>query len=64
MTQETQLLAAEAEIARLQSALDEVRKFCDGEIDDFDCESLYDQGILCGFRLVVKKINRITGTVK
>ena len=42
MTQETerlktQLLAAEAEIARLQSALDEVRKFCDGEIDDFNC---------------------------
>ena len=60
----TQLLAAEAEIARLQSALDEVRKFCDGEIDDFDCESLYDQGILCGFRLVVKKINRITGADK
>lgn len=58
---ETIIAAQEAEILRLQQGFDELKKFCNSDIDDFDDESLYDQGIRCGFRFVIKELNRITG---
>lgn len=62
MTQETerlktQLLAAEVEIARLQSALDEIRLYViDSEWNDED-NTIYIPSLL-------HEINRITGTDK
>jgi len=57
MTQETQLLAAEAEIARLQSALDEIRLYViDSEWNDED-NTIYIPSLL-------HEINRIIGTDK
>lgn len=71
MTQETerlktQLLAAEAEIARLQSALDELKTTCERHNDPMwrGFANDYDKGFSDCAASLLDGINRITGTDK
>ena len=69
MTQETerlknQLLAAEAEIARLQSALDEIKSHIKSHLDEDYDEDDFDRGWLSAFKRINHNVNRITGTDK
>ena len=59
----TQLLAAEAEIARLQSALDELKEWCRFQLCEND-GTQWDAGWCASHRRILNEINRITGTDK
>lgn len=63
MTQEAQLIAAEAEIARLQSALDELKEWCRFQLCEND-GTQWDAGWCASHRRILNEINRITGTDK
>lgn len=68
MTQETerlktQLLAAEAEIARLQSGIDELKKTCN-EVLDLGVSDEFERGWGCAHRRVLRRIEGIIGTDK
>ena len=68
MTQETerlktQLLAAEAEIARLQSGLDELKKTCI-EVLGLGISDEFERGWDCAHHSVLRRIKEITGTDK
>ena len=62
----TQLLAAEAEIARLQSALDELKTTCERHNDPMwrGFANDYDKGFSDCAASLLDGINRITGTDK
>ena len=59
----TELLAAEAEIARLQSALDELKEWCRFQLCEND-GTQWDAGWCASHRRILNEINRITGTDK
>jgi len=59
-----QLLAAEAEIARLQSALDEIKSHIKSHLDEDYDEDDFDRGWLSAFKRINHNVNRITGTDK
>ena len=68
MTQETEclkteLLAAEAEIARLQSALDELKKTCI-EVLELGISDEFERGLGCAHHRVLRRIEGITGADK
>lgn len=68
MTQETerlktQLLAAEAEIARLQSGLDELKKTCN-DVLDLGISDEFERGWDRAHHRVLRRIKGITGTDK
>ena len=58
-----QLLAAEAEIARLQSALDELKEWCRFQLCEND-GTQWDAGWCASHRRILNEINRITGADK
>ena len=58
-----QLLSAEAEIARLQSALDELKEWCRFQLCEND-GTQWDAGWCASHRRILNEINRITGTDK
>ena len=59
----TELLAAEAEIARLQSALDELKEWCRFQLCEND-GTQWDAGWCASHRRILNEINRITGADK
>ena len=59
----TQLLAAEVEIARLQSALDELKEWCRFQLCEND-GTQWDAGWCASHRRILNEINRITGADK
>ena len=61
--QNKQLLAAEAEIARLQSALDELKEWCRFQLCEND-GTQWDAGWCASHRRILNEINRITGADK
>lgn len=58
-----QLLAAEAEIARLQSALDDLKKTCN-DVLDLGVSDGFEQGWGCAHRRVLCRIEAIIGVDK
>ena len=68
MTQETerlktQLLAAEAEVARLQSGIDELKKTCI-KVLGLGISNEFERGWGCAHRRVLQRIEGITGADK
>ena len=59
----TELLAAEAEITRLQSALDELKEWCRFQLCEND-GTQWDAGWCASHRRILNEINRITGADK